>query len=259
MLFAIASIAFGIIQLATGDFNRGLLPVPATVPGRMLLLYICATLLLILGTGLLVPEWRYKSAIWLGIFYCLLFLLVHLFPLISNVYNPNAWTASVEVISLSSGAFLIAAIGEPLKAKSSASNLPSTLFLRIGRCGFSFALLVFAFLHFKYAAFIATLIPAWIPFKLFLAIFIGIGFAAAAVSILLNKLIFPAMCVQGCMFLLWVFILHLPRAIAKMTEEPEWTSLFVALAFSGISFTLAFLVINKLRAEMRDPANNDFI
>ena len=41
------------------------------------------------------------------------------------------------------------------------------------------------------------------------------------------------------MFLLWVIILHAPRVLAKPAAEPEWTSLLIALAMSGIGFTLA--------------------
>jgi len=241
ILFAVATIAFGIIQITAGNFNRGLLPVPETLPARKVWLFITATLLMLMGSGLLFKKWRYPSSVLLGIFYFLLFLLVHFFPLISNPYNPNEWTAAVEVISLSSGAFFIAAMGYPAGSLLHKWHPLIQKIMPVARYAFSGSLLVFAFLHFTYAAFIATLIPAWVPFKLFLAMLIGAGFLAAAISIMVKRLSYLSASILGCMFLLWVFILHLPRAMDKMTEEPEWTSLFVALAFSGASWMLAFL------------------
>ncbi len=237
-----ASIAFGIIQLATGHFNQGLLPVPPALPAINFWLYLTAVILLVTGTGILYKPWRYPSAIILGIFYCILFLAIHLLPLLGNPYNPNIWTAAVEVLSLSCGAFFIAAIEgrQQMHSTNTKRKMPRWI-IRAAKYAFSFSLLVFAFLHFKYASFIATLIPSWVPAKLFLALFIGAGFAAAAVSIIINKLAWLSMNVLGCMFLVWVLILHLPRTFAKMQEEPEWTSLFVAMAFSGMSFALGLL------------------
>jgi hypothetical protein len=41
------------------------------------------------------------------------------------------------------------------------------------------------------------------------------------------------------MFLLWVFLLHLPRVAAAPHNGNEWTSLFVALAMSGGALLIA--------------------
>ena len=44
-------------------------------------------------------------------------------------------------------------------------------------------MIIFGAQHFMYAAFIATLIPAWIPFHLFWVYFTGTGFIIAGLSI----------------------------------------------------------------------------
>jgi hypothetical protein len=43
----------------------------------------------------------------------------------------------------------------------------------------------------------------------------------------------------GTMFLLWVLVLHIPRVAGSPRNGDEVTSLFVALAMSGIAFALA--------------------
>lgn len=72
-----------------------------------------------------------------------------------------------------------------------------------------------------------------------------VAFFASAISFIIHKLSKLAGTLLGLMFLIWVLILHLPRVIASIHTEPEWTSLFVALAFSGISFLLAGLAVTK--------------
>jgi uncharacterized membrane protein YphA (DoxX/SURF4 family) len=42
----------------------------------------------------------------------------------------------------------------------------------------------------------------------------------------------------GAIIFIWVIVLHLPRAVAAESAN-EWTSVFQALAMSGIAFILA--------------------
>jgi uncharacterized membrane protein YphA (DoxX/SURF4 family) len=60
-----------------------------------------------------------------------------------------------------------------------------------------------------------------------------------AISLLTGIQTRLAMICLGIMFLIFVITLHLPRVQASSNLEPEWSSLFVALAMVGISFTMA--------------------
>ncbi|MES1217616.1 MAG: hypothetical protein ABUT20_19060, partial [Bacteroidota bacterium] len=213
ILFAIATIAFGLLELITGDFNKGLLPVPAFIPERSILVYCSGVILVILGTCVLVKKWRIAAAISLGVVYLIFFVFLHLIKLSADIYDGGEWTATFEVLLLCCGAFLI-----------------SGKFSTVTRYALSICFLVFAILHFKYGEYISTLIPSWVPGKLFLAYFIGVGFLLTAVSIMINVMIQISTILIGIMFLIWVIILHIPRAAAAANSEPEWTSLFVALA-----------------------------
>lgn len=238
---AVATIAFGIIQIAAGNFNLGLLPVPERLPARMLFVYATAIVLILAGMGWLFTKWRATAAVLMAVIYGILFFSVHFFKLAANVYDASEWTAAMEVLGLCCGAIFIAQIPNRQTGLMAERYSMHTTIVRVASYVFAFCLLVFAFLHFKYAAFIATLIPAWWPFRWLLGILVGTGFLATAISIIINKATELATFLLGTMFLLWVFILHLPRVLLKPADEPEWTSLFVALAFSGISFTLSFI------------------
>jgi hypothetical protein len=93
--------------------------------------------------------------------------------------------------------------------------------------------------HLMYGHFVATLIPVWMPGRLFWAYFIGVAFVAAALAIASGKLARLASTLLGTMFFLWVVMLHAPRVAGALHNSNEWTSLLVALAMSGCGFVVA--------------------
>ena len=100
-------------------------------------------------------------------------------------------------------------------------------------------LIVFGIQHFLYAQFISTLIPVWIPRRLFWAYFVGTAFIAAAVSIATKGQARLAAILLGAMFLSWVIIVHAPRVAAHLRNGNEWTSAFIALAMCGGAWIVA--------------------
>jgi len=108
-----------------------------------------------------------------------------------------------------------------------------------GRIFIAISLVVFAIQHFLYANFVATLVPAWIPGRLFWAYFVGVAFVAAAIGAVVPKMTRPAGILLGILFLLFVVTLHIPRIAAHPRDGNEWTSGFVALAMCGGAWILA--------------------
>ena len=89
-----------------------------------------------------------------------------------------------------------------------------------------------------YARFVATLVPAWLPWRLFLGCFAGAAFIAAAMSITANIPARLSAAMLGLMFFLFVTMLHIPRVVASLHKANEWTSAFVALAMCGASLMM---------------------
>lgn len=232
--FAFAIIAFGIIQFNVQDFMSGFLPMPKNLPARTFFLYLISTLFVAGGVTMCIKNLTNRAALLIGIVLFLLFLYPHLIDLLSDPHNPAPWTSGAEDLALCGGAFIIA--GDIVRPKG--SPLPSGL-PAIGRILFAISLLVFSVQHFLYADFISTLIPSWIPYKIFWSYFVGIAFFAACVGILTKIRIRLAGILLGFMYLFWVIFLHLPRVAADTHIEPEKTSMFIAFAFSGIFFTIA--------------------
>ena len=109
----------------------------------------------------------------------------------------------------------------------------------LGRIFVAISLVVFGIQHFLYGGFVAGLVPAWMPGRLFWAYFVGVAFLAAAVGILVELLARPAATMLGVMFFLFVVLLHIPRIVLHSHNGNEWTSGFVALAMCGGAWILA--------------------
>ena len=109
----------------------------------------------------------------------------------------------------------------------------------LGRFFVAISLVVFGVQHFMYGGFVAGLVPAWMPGRLFWAYFVGVAFFAAAAGILYEKMARSAATMLGVMFFLFVLLLHIPRIAGHSSDGKEWTSGFVALAMCGVAWVLA--------------------
>jgi uncharacterized membrane protein YphA (DoxX/SURF4 family) len=109
----------------------------------------------------------------------------------------------------------------------------------LGRIFVAISLVVFGVQHFIYGGFVAGLVPAWMPGRLFWAYFVGVAFVAAAIGIFIEMMARPAATMLGVMFFLFVVLLHIPRIVGNSSNGNEWTSGFVALAMCGGAWILA--------------------
>ncbi|HEV2479644.1 MAG TPA: hypothetical protein VGS79_08260 [Puia sp.] len=233
--YAVAVAAFGVIQLVTQNFLTGLFPVPAGLPLRAFWVDLCSILFLLAGAGLALRVRPYLAAALAGYVFFLFFFSVHLPKMLTDIYNPNAWSPAFEALMLGSGAFIIA-------HNISKAGWRWRRLTGIGAVAgiylFALSLVVFAVLHIRYNAYIMTLMPGWMPAHVFLSYLVIAGFLLSSFSLFTNLKVPLASGLLGIMFLLWVLILHGPRVIGNWNVENEWASLFVSLAVSGIAFSI---------------------
>jgi hypothetical protein len=109
----------------------------------------------------------------------------------------------------------------------------------LGPTLFAIPLAVFGVEHFVFARNIAALVPAWMPARMFWALFVGACLIAAALSIAGRKIAGFAAFLLGVMFLLFVFLLHIPGIAAGPHDRFIWAVGLRDLAFAGGAFSLA--------------------
>jgi hypothetical protein len=235
-LFAAAMVGFGLQFLTYVSSMSGPLPGPPWSTGILSLDWLACLGFLVAGLSIAIFKGARLTATVLGAVFILYALLQYLSVLLTHLHNPGPWTVIFEILAMAGGAWVLAA-GLP-----DDGTIPQTLvspMANVGRILIAVSLIVFAVQHFLYAAFVATLVTAWIPGHLFWTYFAGIAFVAAALSISARKMVWLSGTLLGTMFLLWVVVLHIPRAAHAAHNGNEVSSLLVALAMSGIGFALA--------------------
>jgi len=222
--YATAVAAFG-LQYLIHALVAGVPPLgPPWSPAHLFWGYLTSIILLAAAAGIATGTLARCSAIALAILLFVRVLLAYVPRLVANIHDPGPWTSGSELLALCGAALVLAGV------------------MKLGRILLAAPLLVFGVQHFLYARFIATLVPAWIPGRLFWAYFIGVAFVAAALSIATQQAARLSASLLGLMFFLWVLILHLARVAASPHNGNEWTSLFVALAMSGGALLVAVAV-----------------
>ena len=238
--FAVGLMAIAIQQFPWHDFRPVILPpgYPAWLIPRFIWVCILSAVLIIASATILVNIKARATALVTGTLLLLLFILFQISsqPTLSHLY---VWSNPLKELTLSGGAFLVA--GSLAKDKN---QLAVTGFLEklipLGKYFFAITMIVFGITHFVYTDFAAMLVPNWIPWHLFWTYLAGAGLIAGGIGIVLNIKRSLAATLLGIIIFIWLIVLHIPRAIADpfSGQGNEWTSVFEALAFSGIAFLI---------------------
>jgi hypothetical protein len=239
LFFAVAILAIGIIHLVTGHFPSGLLFVDPKFPAASILAYINGAVLVIIGLLIFSKRYEYTGAYMAAIVWLILLLIVHLPKLITTYNSPSEWTPTFEVAGIFAGSLILMG-NTSIKPNSNRVIL-------IGSYVFAVSIFVFAVLHLKYLDFIVTLIPAWLPFRLFWAYVVMVAFFAVSISLFFRVLVRLSTSLLALVFFIWFCILHIPRVAASPHTETEWTSMFVVLIFSGIALLIAGSQSNSVK------------
>jgi len=239
LFFAIAMVFFGAQFLIFVSSMRGPLPGPPWSHGMLPLDWLACEGFILAGVSITTGKMARLVSMVLGVVLLLYGLVRYLPALVEKVRDPGPWTVLFEILALVGGAWVLAASFPADGPDFQSSDRVVWKLADVGRFLIAISLVVFAVQHFMYARFVATLIPAWIPVRLFWAYFTGIAFVAAALSIATKQVLGMAAMLLGTMFFLWVVLLHIPRVVGAIRNGNEVTSLFVAVAMCGLSFVLA--------------------
>jgi uncharacterized membrane protein len=219
--FAVSLIAFGIQQFLFGDFVPGRAPAwPAGVPGRLVWAYATGVVFVVGGAAILLGKHVRAAAVATATLIVGWALLRHVPLALGDTGYGAAWTNLGKALALSGGAFAVAG------------------FLQAGRFCLGAFLVSSGVQHFLFPAFVAMLVPTWLPGAMFWGYFAGVALILGGVGLVVPRTARLAGALSGLMIASWVVLLHLPRAIGAPEGQGrnEWTAVFEALACSGIAF-----------------------
>jgi uncharacterized membrane protein len=115
---------------------------------------------------------------------------------------------------------------------------------------FAIPLAVFGAEHLASRQVLLTLVPSYMPWRMFWVYFVGIALIAASLSIATRRQVRWSGLLFGAMMFLFVAMLHLPGAIAAGTRLP-WTIVVREMSFGGAGWVLAGAAMGEDRDGLR--------
>lgn len=240
-LFIAASLlAFGVQQFRYSGIVPDLGLVPAWAPAHLLCAWVAGSVLLIAGLSVLTGIYARFITTLLGFVFLLSAFLRFSTHIPGMAHNIGDRGVFFELLACAAGSWMLASLfsatGPPLPATSLTQNLATA-----GRWLFGFAFVVFGSLHLQAPAWIAGLIPHWIPFHLFFASFTGCALVAAGLSIAARIQTRLSAALLALMLFSWVVLVHTPRIAHTPHDGDEWNSGFVCLTMAGFALIVAAL------------------
>lgn len=236
IILGLGSAGLGLISILYQDFALTWQPVPDWVEPRAAL--ACAGGALLIGAGALLIANRYAriGAAFIAAF--IGFWALALQPARLLAGEEAAWLAPAECLAVAAGAWTCLWLDSP------ASSVRTTA-IRVGCAFFGLMLPVFGIAHFLYIDFTASMIPAWIPQRVFWAWFTGAGHIAAGLGIVIGLLSRLGSTLLAVMFSCFVALVHIPRVIADPANRVEWHLLSTALLLTGAAWIVAGAIARK--------------
>jgi uncharacterized membrane protein len=251
IFFSIAVMASGLQQLIIADFVRLVPPLPAWIPWHSFWACLVGVVLIIAGAVIGIgykAQWTAAAAAVLGSMLLLSILFLHLPKAAANPLVGFLWTNPCKALAILGGVIILA--GSLPEEASDRFSVLARLFRKLRPLGPLFLggfLILGGIQHFVYLDFVKKLVPSWVPRPELWVYFTGLALIAGGVGILIPKTARLAATMTGIMILLWVVLLHIPRAVADLHNAGETSGVFEALALSGVAFILA----DRGRAEAR--------
>ncbi len=264
IMVAIGLIALGILQFFAKDYVVARPPSPewaADIPGKIAWAYVSGLLLIVSGILIVLRKKAEWAAIFIGVLILISsFLFRHLPAMIGNSFEGILWSINAYKSFVFFGGLLLVAVSF-FKEQGNNSNkiLTNDSLITIGWIILSFFLILCGAAHFKFADFVPSLIPAYIPFPDFWTYYAGVALIAGGTGLIFKQTRRYAAALSGLMIFLWFLLLHIPRAISTPDVYEEWMGVGESLSFSGILLLLAGLSYSKRKRRSKRKIERESI
>jgi len=238
-VFAAVLIGLGLMGLIYGNSALIWEPIPKSLPGRPVLIHLCAVIELGTGIGLL---GRPSVIVACRVLFPFLLLWLVLLKLPGLLLAPRvmvSWEAFGEVAATSAGGWCLFAAHagdweqRHLKFAVGESGIRAARLLLIA------ALPMIGLSHFVYQDLTASLVPKWMHFPLGWTYLTGAGSLAAAAGMLFG--IYPRLAANLEAAMLWIITLlvWVPRVASSAADQADWTEFFISSAIAAGAWLVA--------------------
>jgi uncharacterized membrane protein len=246
--FALSMLGLGLIALLCGDFAAPWQPIPTEMPWREVLAYVSGVLLLLGGLGLLVRRVVTASARALTIYLLIFWVLPQAVRVAPDATSVGKWLGLCETLAVLCGARILYGLLARQGDRFSARSTHDTLGIRVARVVFGASCVMFGVAHFLYADFTASMVPAWLPERLWLAYLTGAIHALAGLGIASALLARLCATIEALMMTAFVVLVHAPSiwAVPALDWAPDLRAQCTALCWASALAASAWLVARSL-------------
>ena len=246
VIFGVGLIAMGALGLVYGDFAMQWQPVPASVPWRTGLAYLCAVLELVLGLALLIPRTVTIASRAVVAYVALWWVLLKIPDVIRAPRVEASWLALGEIAVILAGAWTLFALYG--RAAPDMRNLKRAATL------FGLALVPIGLSHIFYPTETASLVPAWLPLHRGWAYFTGAAQVAAGLGVLFWVLPALAATLEAIALTIFTILVWVPGVFQAHTGRPQRTALVMSSMIAAGAWAAAFGVATRHIAHRAEPS-----
>lgn len=230
VIFSIGMITLGFLSVIVKDFIIGRPPAGTTGFNNSALVYFSAAAVIVAALLILLQK-KIRTASYS------IALLILVFSVSRHALSGfTDWLNTYKALALVGGALIIT---------STAVQPSKDISAWAGRILLAAFFIAGGYAHFKFAGFVETFIPDYIPFRNFWAYFCGICLIAGGIGILIPQTVKWAALLSGIMIAGWFVLLHIPRFLANTQDASDRMGLFESFTFAGICFALAGIFSTK--------------
>lgn len=217
ILFGASIIIFGVQGLLFRGLIDGLQPPTPKIGGNVILFAVNGVALIAGGLALLWRRSRDWGAIAIASIFGASFVLLQL---------PEFFTGEIML------AALVAPV-ECLVIAVSAMSVAKPKLMPIAQRLCALMLFLFGAVHLTEHAFVASLIPQWLPLQPYWPWITGTTMILAAIALFTGKFGRPMTIAVAAMFLSWLPLIHAARLLANPASPFEWAFATTAVALAG--------------------------
>lgn len=233
-VFAIAMIALGVLGFIKGDFEAVWGGVPANFPGRDVLPYICASVALLSGVGLLFQRTAAFASRFLLVILLLWMLVFKGRFILAAPLEEGTYQSLGENAAIVAAAWVLYAwLAGDQRGFAAGDNG-----VRIARVLYALAMIAFGFSHFVYLNLTAPLVPAWLPAHVGWAYFTGGAYLAAGVAILFDVFARLAAALSALQMGLITALVWIPLVASGQIGAFQWGEFVMSCVLTASGWVL---------------------